>query len=92
MITEEKIQDLIDESILSLADDNPRVGAESLVELAQIFAKAGMTKQSFMDIRKYIVEEAIELTDPLFIKEKLELSEKQLQGNRCGTVKRIIIH
>lgn len=92
MITEDKINDLIDEAITNLADDNVNVGAESLVELAQIFAKAGMTKESFMNIRKYIINEAIERTDAVFIKEKLKSAEKQLQENRCGTVKRIITH
>lgn len=90
MIEEYKVDDLINEAIRNLADDNPKIGAESLAELADIFAKAGMRKQSFMDIRKHIIEQAIEKTGPLFIKAKLEGQEQLLQGQRNGKITRII--
>ena len=90
MITEDKINDLIDEAINQLSDDNPNFGAESLQDLAQIFAKAGLTKESFMNIRHYIVNEAIQRTDAVFIKEKLSIAEQQLQGARNGTNTTII--
>jgi len=90
MITEDKINDLIDEAINQLSDDNPNFGAESLQDLAQIFAKAGLTKQSFMGIRQFIVNQAIEQTDAMFIKEKLEIAEKKLQERRNGTSTTII--
>ncbi len=92
MIAEEDINDLIDEAINQLSDDNTSFGAESLQELAQIFAKAGMTKESFMNIRHYIVNEAIQRTDAVFIKEKLEIAEKQLQKVRNNGTNTAIIH
>ena len=85
-----QVDNLINDAISALADDNPKIGAEQLQELAQIFAKAGMKKQSFMDIRKHIIEQAIERTEPLFIKAKLEGQEQLLQENRNGRTR--IIH
>ena len=90
MIEEYKVDDLINESINALADDNPKVGAETLVELAHIFAKAGMQRESFNNIRKHIIEQAIKRTDPLFIKAKLEGQEQLLQGQRNGKISKII--
>lgn len=85
-----QVDNLINDAINALADDNPKIGAEQLQELAQIFAKAGMKKQSFMDIRKHIIEQAIERTEPLFIKAKLEGQEQLLQEQRNGRTR--IIH
>lgn len=84
------INKLIDEAIDQLADDNPTLGAEALQELAKIFAKAGQPIQSFLNIRTYIINEAIAKTDPLFISLKLESAEAKLREARNGT--RIITH
>lgn len=80
------INSLIDECIDHLADDSPSLGANSLIELANIFAKAGMTKASFGNIRKFIVTQAIERTDPIFIQEKLKIAERELRNNRDGKI------
>lgn len=85
-MTPDDINDKIDEAINHLSDSNPNMGAEALVEIAHIFAKAGMSKQTFMDMRQYIIKEAISRTDPLFIQEKLKSAEQQLQENRCGRI------
>lgn len=89
-ITEDKINDIIDEAIDSLADDNISVGADALMELAIIFARAGLTKESFMGIRKFVIDQAIERTDIIFIQEKLKTAEQKLQESRCGKITRII--
>ncbi len=89
-MTEDEINKLIDECIDQLADDNTRVGAESLVELAHVWANAGIDISSFLDIRKYIINEAIERTDPMFIEEKLQQAEQLLRETRCGST--IITH
>jgi len=91
-MVEDRINDMIDEAINHLADDNANIGAEALVELAKVFAKAGFPQDCFMGIRQYIINEAIARTDPLFIQEKLKSAEKQLKENRCGTVNRVITH
>ena len=85
----DKINDMIDEAINQLSDDNIKVGAESLLEVAQAWAKAGLSMQSFIDIRKYIITEAISNTNALFIKEKLEGAETLARQQRS---KSIIIH
>lgn len=86
------IDNLITEAIADLADDDANRGAETLQELAQLFASAGMTQESFNNIRKHVVDSAIELTDPFFIKLKLEKFERQLQEKRSGHARRIITH
>ena len=78
----DKLNDLIDEAINALADDNPEVGAESLVELAHVFAKAGTGMKSFLNIRQHIVQEAIGRTSRPFIEYKLVAAERKLQNER----------
>ena len=80
------IDNLIEECITNLCDDNVRRGGESLEELARYWAKAGLTLKSFMDMRTYIVNQAIEKTDAIFIKEKLELAEECLRIKRTGSI------
>jgi len=95
MITDEGINDLMDECINALCDDNPQHGAESLVELAHIFARAGMTQEIFQNIRAHIIKTAIQKTgDSGFIWMKLEESEKSLHRERRLTKgnSNIIIH
>ena len=83
------IDALIEECITNLTDDNIKMGGESLQELAQHWAKAGLTLKSFMDMRTYIINAAIEKTDVIFIREKLKLAEQDLRVKRTGS---IIIH
>jgi len=78
----DEINDLIDECIDHLADESTLVGAQSLQELARIWAKAGVCQSSFMDIRKFIIDQAVKRTDVYFINEKLRISEQQLQRER----------
>ena len=86
------VDNLIAEAIADLADDNANRGAETLQELAQLFAMAGIPQESFQNIRKHIIDSAIELTDPFFIQLKLEKYERKLQEKRTGNVRRIITH
>jgi len=86
MCEENKIDKLIQECIDNLTDDNINCGAECLQELAQYFAKAGMTQQSFADTRTYIINEAKKMTCALFIDEKLKISEQALMEKRTGSV------
>ena len=79
------VDDLIDECIDNLCDDNAETGAESLVELARYWSKAGMPIETFYDIRKYIVDQSInrlgsQATD--FIYYKLKQAEKSLEDAR----------
>jgi hypothetical protein len=83
------IDALIEECITNLSDDNIKMGGESLQELARYWAKAGLTLKSFMDMRTYIINAAIEKTDAFFIREKLKLAEEDLRVKRTGS---IIIH
>jgi hypothetical protein len=83
------IDALIEECITNLSDDNIKMGGESLQELAQYWAKADLTLKSFMDMRTYIINAAIEKTDAFFIREKLKIAEEDLRVKRTGS---IIIH
>ena len=83
---ENHIDQLIEECIDNLCYDNINQGAESLQVLAREFAKGGMTMQSFLDTRTYIIESAKKKTDAIFIDEKLKLSEQALREKRTGSV------
>jgi hypothetical protein len=82
---------LVDDAIDQLASDNVSDGVECLVALAHVFAKAGCGIQSFYDMRKFIIQQAIEKTDAYFIQTKVELAEKQLREFRDGR-RSIIVH
>lgn len=87
MISEDALYNLIEQSIEDLASESVSKGAESLEELAVIFAKAGMYRSTFNDIRKHIVDQAKQRTDALFIEEKLKLAERKLTLKRSTNVK-----
>ena len=77
MITDIELDKLMVSAINDLSSDNIHEGVESLVELAHIFAKAGMPIHIFEGIRKHIIDQASERTDALFIREKVKQAEKQ---------------
>jgi len=81
-----KADAMIEECIVNLIDDDINKGGESLQELARYWAKAGLTMQSFLDMRTYIIEMAKKKTDAYFIDEKLKISEKALREKRTGSV------
>lgn len=81
---------MIEECITQLADDDINKGGEALQELAIYWAKAGLTIQSFMNMRTYIVGMAKRKTEALFIDEKLKIAEQKLREKRTGST--IIIH
>jgi len=87
-----KFDDLIQEAIDKLASDSIAEGAEAMVEIAQLFAKAGMTAKAFRDLRTYIVLQAEQKTDKQFILEKLKIAERELHERRQGERKQIIIN
>lgn len=92
-MTEDGINDLIDECINHLCDDNAEHGAESLAELAIIWHRAGLTKQSFIDMRTFIKNQAFERLGPssaFFLEYKLKKAELILQTNRRGAQHGII--
>ena len=83
---DDPINPLIDECVDHLCDDNPEFGAESLVELANLFAKAGLGMQSFLNMREYIVQTAKErIGNHSFIDYKLKLAERELTKTRAFT-------
>ncbi len=76
------INDLINAAIQELSDDNIHSGVGSLTELAQQFAKAGLGMTSFLNVRKYIIDTAVQNTDAYFITEKIKLAERDAQNER----------
>jgi hypothetical protein len=83
-MNDEQINNLIDECIDHLCDDNMETGAESLVELAQLWAKAGLPQYTFDNMRQFIVNQACERTDKAFINEKLRHAERKLRDTRIS--------
>jgi hypothetical protein len=81
----DEINDLIDAAIKELSDDNIHSGVGSLIELAHKFAAAGLGIESFLNTRKYIIDEAIRNTDAFFITEKIKLAEREAQNDRLFT-------
>ena len=93
-MNDEDINNLIDECIDHLCDDNAAYGATSLTELARIWARAGLTKQSFIDIRQFIINSAIErlgTNATAFIHYKLQLAEQDLMKERTKSAHTSII-
>lgn len=85
------LDNLMTQIIDLLVDDKPEDAANGMLELAQYFAKAGMPKQSFANLRSHLIDEAESKTGYRpFIQEKLNLAEKALLEARGGSS--IIIH
>lgn len=79
------INDLIDECIDALCDENAEYGADSLAELATLWARAGLTQRSFADVRQYVknsAKERLGASSAYFIEYKLQKAEKKLQNKR----------
>lgn len=91
MVLVNKADAMIEDCIAALCDDDINKGGEALQELAKYWNSAGLTMQSFLDMRIYIINEAMQKTDASFIEEKLKLSEQALREKRTGT-KIIITH
>ncbi len=91
MDSADKLNVQIDECISHLADDSIDRGGEALHEIAILFAKSGAGIESFMNMRKYIINEAEKKTSAAFIQEKLRIFEQQARERRNGGSK-IIIH
>ena len=84
-MTPDDINELIDDAIDHLCDNNAEYGAGTLVELAHLWAKAGLTKQSFLDMRHFIIQSAIErlgTSATSFIHMKVQIAEQSLQKER----------
>ena len=84
-MTPDEINELIDDCIDHLCDDNAEYGAGTLVELAHIWAKAGLTQKSFADMRHFIIQSAIERLGSAatpFIHMKVGIAEQSLRKER----------
>jgi len=80
------ITKLMDDCIDALADDNVNAGAECLVDLANAWARGGMSQNSFNDLRKHLVQEAKKRDQcPQLIDTKLLIAEQNLRKSRNGT-------
>ena len=74
----------VDEAIAHLTDDNANSGAEALQSLAEMWAKAGLPQSNFLQVREYVINEAVARTSAPFIQEKLLTAERALQERRNG--------
>jgi hypothetical protein len=84
-VTPDQINELVDDCIDDLCDDNAEQGAGSLIELAHIFARAGMPQSSFMNMREFIINSAVERLGTAatsFIHYKLQVAEQDAKKTR----------
>lgn len=89
---DEKLDKLMNDVVSNLVDGQPRHAGQALAELATYFAKAGLKIQSFYDMRKHLIDSALEQVGcPAFIQEQLEQVEQIMHAERTGS-KIIIIH
>lgn len=82
LITPDTVEKLMQEAEDSLVNDDPSVAADALLQLAHIWATAGIPQSSFNDIRQHIIQRAIDRTAPAFIQEKLQLIERERYADR----------
>lgn len=87
------LDDLMNEITAHLVDGAPKDAAQGLFKLASYFAKAGMPMSSFLNMRKHLVDQAIETSgSAYFIDEKLRIAEEELTKIRTGKSSLIIVH
>jgi hypothetical protein len=84
-MTPDAINELIDECIDDLCDDDVNRGAESLTELAHLWAQSGLGQSSFENTRHFIINNALERLGTQatpFINLKLQAAEQGLRERR----------
>ena len=94
-MTPDGINELIDDCIDHLCDDNPEYGAGSLIELAQLYKKAGLGVKSYVNTRTFIIRSAIErlgTSATPFIQYKLQLAMQDAvkERNKSANINIII--
>ena len=83
---DQKLDTLMNDVVGCLVGGNPKHASEALIELAQYFARAGMPKESFFNMRKHLIDSAREQVGcPAFIKEQLECIERTMNTERTGS-------
>ncbi len=80
------IDDLITESIDCLADDDITNGTGAMMEIAEAFAKAGQTLASWLNLRTFIIESAVQNNQAILIPEKVAVAEIKRREDRNGSV------
>jgi hypothetical protein len=95
-ITPDDFNELIDDCIDHLCDDNPEYGAGTLIELAQLYKRAGYPVNVYVDTRTFIIRSAIERLGTQatpFIQYKLDLAtQKAVKERNKSAHSNIIIH
>lgn len=81
-----KADSMIEDCITTLTDKDINKGAEALHKLALYWKNAGLTMQSFLDMRIYIINMAIGKAKAEFNEEDLKLAEQALRAKRTKTL------
>ena len=85
-MTDDEADKMIQDVSDALCEDNPERAAEALEHMANTFAKAGLGKQSFVNMRRHLIDYTIErlgkAAAPL-IQMKLQLAEQELMRKRA---------
>ena len=80
-----EFDDMISEAIDQLASDNVAEGAGALVEIARYMNKAGIPRESFLNIRSYIIQSAKRRDQcPKLIDMKVKSAERDAMINRLS--------
>ena len=80
------IHDLITEAIDLLTEDDITNGTGAIMEIAEAFAKAGLGMHSFMNVRTFIIESAVQNNQAILIPEKVAVAEIKRREDRNGTL------
>ncbi len=79
-----KADSMIEDCINALTDEDINKGAKALHKLALYWKNAGLTMQSFLDMRIYIINMA--MNKAVFNEEDLKLAEQALRAKRTSTI------
>ena len=80
------IDDLITEAIDLLTEDDITNGTGALMELAEAFHKGGQRIGSFLNLRSFIIESAVQNNKAILIPEKVAVAEIKRREDRNGSI------
>lgn len=87
----EYLDSLMVETVSQLVDGNASDAADGLQIIAKYFARAGLPIQAFWNIRKHLIDSAIQKVGcPIFVKETLTEAERLLNVRRSAKSQHII--
>ena len=85
-MSDNKIDDLIEDCISQLADDRVDAGVEAMYELAIYWKSAGLPVSSWVDICGYIEASAAKKSDETFVQMKIANALTRVREKKSGKI------